>query len=150
MTSKHLPIVSLTRRETFSAAHRLWADDLTDAENEDLFGACARPHGHGHNYVLIVTLRGPVNPKTGILINLVDLKKAILRLIIDKVDHRHLNVDVEICAGINPTTENLAVLFWNILHVQFGALLHEIQLFETEKNGVIYNGHLQTNVFQNA
>ncbi len=140
MTSENRPIVNLTRRETFSSAHRLWSEDLTAAENEELFGVCARPHGHGHNYVLIVTLRGPVNPKTGIVVNLVDLKEAMHRLIIDEVDHRHLNIDAEICAGINPTTENLVILFWNTLQGRFGPLLHEIQLFETEKNWVVYNG----------
>ena len=140
MTSESRPIVNLTRRETFSAAHRLWADDLSAAENEKLFGACARPHGHGHNYILNVTLRGSVGPKTGIVVNLVDLKDAVRSMVIDEVDHRHLNIDAEICAGMNPTTENLAVLFWDILQRRFGSLLYEVQLFETEKNSVIYRG----------
>ncbi len=134
------PIVYLTRRETFSAAHRLWSDQLSSEENEALFGACARPHGHGHNYVLEVTLRGSVDPRSGIVINLTDLRDAMRTLVIDEVDHRHLNCDVPICAGVNPTTENLATLFWRRLQLRFGTLLQEVKLSETDKNWVCYRG----------
>ena len=136
------PIAYLTRRETFSAAHRLWSNDLTPAENEALFGPCARPHGHGHNYILEVTLRGSIDPNTGIIINLTEIRDAMRTLIIDEVDHRHLNCDASICAGVNPTTENLATLFWELLEQRFGNLLHEVKLFETEKNWVSYRGEL--------
>jgi 6-pyruvoyltetrahydropterin/6-carboxytetrahydropterin synthase len=137
-----LPITYLTRREHFSAAHRLWSDELSPAENNALFGPCARPHGHGHNYVLEVTLRGAVDPTTGIMVNLTELRDAMRTLIVDEVDHRHLNCDVAICAGVNPTTENLAVLFWRILHPRFPGVLHEVKLFETEKNWASYRGEL--------
>lgn len=140
MTNKSQPIVFLTRREDFSAAHRLWADSLSDEENYALFGHCAREAGHGHNYVLEVTVRGPVNPKTGIVINLTDLRDSIRSLIIDHVDHRNLNVDSPICEGVNPTTENLAVLFWNILQPVWVDMLFEIKLYETAKNWVAYHG----------
>jgi 6-pyruvoyltetrahydropterin/6-carboxytetrahydropterin synthase len=134
------PQVYLTRRETFSAAHRLWADHLTDAQNQKLFGLCAREFGHGHNYVLEVTLRGCADPKTGIIVNLTEIRDATRELILDDVDHRHLNHDSVLCRGINPTAENLVVLFWNVLHARFGGLLYEVCLRETEKNWVRYRG----------
>ena len=126
MTTEKRPIVYLSRRESFSAAHRLWAPGLTEARNVELFGPCAREYGHGHNYVLEVTLRGGVDPDTGIIVNLTEVRDAVRSLIIDKVDHRHLNCDSPLCAGVNPTTENLAVLFWNTLSARFGTLLFEI------------------------
>jgi 6-pyruvoyltetrahydropterin/6-carboxytetrahydropterin synthase len=140
MTADDRPVVYLSRRESFSAAHRLCAFGLTTAQNEELFGPCAREYGHGHNYVLDVTLRGGIDPDTGILINLTNLKDAVRGLIIDHVDHRHLNCDSPLCDGVNPTTENLAVLFWNVLSARFGSLLFELRLQETEKNWVIYRG----------
>ncbi|HEY0974891.1 MAG TPA: 6-carboxytetrahydropterin synthase [Solimonas sp.] len=139
-SNKAAPIVYLTRRETFCAAHRLWSEDLSDAENRALFGKCAYDHGHGHNYVLEVTLRGPVDPKTGILINVTEVRDAIRELVIDDVDHRHLNHDSPLCRGINPTVENLAVLFWQVLQRRFGDLMYEVCLHETEKNWARYRG----------
>jgi 6-pyruvoyltetrahydropterin/6-carboxytetrahydropterin synthase len=140
MTSKPQPVVLLTRREGFSAAHRLWSDHLSSEENHALFGHCAREAGHGHNYTLEVTLKGPLDPKTGIVVNLTDLRDSMRLLIIDHVDHRNLNVDSPICSGLNPTTENLVVLFWQILHDHWGDLLFEILLYETDKNWVVYRG----------
>lgn len=134
------PLIELTRREHFAAAHRLWAEGLSDADNRQLFGPCAHDYGHGHNYVLEVTLRGPVDPVTGILINLTDIRDAIQELILGEVDHRHLNHDSPLVCGINPTAENLAVLFWNVLHARFDSLLFEVCLRETEKNWVRYRG----------
>lgn len=140
MTTNKSPLVYLTRRETFSAAHRLWADDLSEKENRDLFGPCAYDHGHGHNYVLEVTLRGPIDPKTGILINLKEIRDVVHELIVGDVDHRHLNHDAPLTHGINPTAENLVVLFWNVLHKHFKEMLYEVRLRETEKNWVTYYG----------
>ncbi|PTU30338.1 6-carboxytetrahydropterin synthase [Stenotrophobium rhamnosiphilum] len=140
MTTKKAPLVYLTRRETFSAAHRLWADDLSEQENRDLFGPCAYDHGHGHNYVLEVTLRGPIDPKTGILINLKEIRDVVHELIVGDVDHRHLNHDAPLTRGINPTAENLVVLFWTVLHKHFNEMLYEVRLRETEKNWVTYYG----------
>lgn len=148
MTIKSQPVVLLTRRESFSAAHRLWADELTAEENHALFGPCAREAGHGHNYTLEVTLKGPIDPRTGIVVNLTDLRDSMRSLVIDHVDHRNLNVDSPICDGVNPTTENLAALFWDILHGQWANLLFEIKLFETEKNWVVYRG--ETNATMNS
>ena len=139
MTSK-APIVYLTRRETFAAAHRLWSEQLSDEQNRELFGPCAYDHGHGHNYVLEVTLRGAVDPKTGVVVNLTEIRDATRDLILGDVDHRHLNHDSKLCRGINPTAENLVVLFWGVLRKRFGELLHQVRLRETEKNWVTYIG----------
>lgn len=134
------PIAYLTRREHFSAAHRLWSDELSEGENRALFGPCARDYGHGHNYYLEVTLRGPVNPRTGVIVNLTEIRDALRELILEGVDNRHLNHDSPLCKGINPTAENLVLLFWSVLSRRFGELLHEVKLFETEKNWVSYRG----------
>ena len=139
MTSK-TPTVYLTRRERFSAAHRLWSDALTDEQNYALYGPCAREYGHGHNYVIEVTLRGGVDPDTGVIVNLTQVRDAIKELIIEDTDHRHLNHNSELCKGINPTAENLVVLFWRVLHKRFGKLMHEVRLRETDKNWVSYRG----------
>lgn len=140
MTTDKQPVVYLTRRETFAAAHRLWSTALSEDENRKLFGPCAYDHGHGHNYILEITLRGPVDPATGILVNVTAIRDATRELILEDVDHRHLNHDSALCRGINPTAENLVVLFWKVLHAHFGALLHEVRLRETEKNWVTYRG----------
>jgi 6-pyruvoyltetrahydropterin/6-carboxytetrahydropterin synthase len=140
MTSKNSPVVYLTRRERFSAAHRLWSDKLTDEQNHALYGPCAREYGHGHNYVIEVTLRGNVDPDTGVIVNLTQVRDAIKELIVEDTDHRHLNHNSELCRGINPTAENLVVLFWQVLHKRFGRLLHEVRLRETDKNWVTYRG----------
>ncbi|HEY1077767.1 MAG TPA: 6-carboxytetrahydropterin synthase, partial [Fontimonas sp.] len=128
------------RRETFCAGHRLWSEALSEADNRALFGPCAHDYGHGHNYVLEVTLRGPIDPRTGVVVNLTEVRDATRELILDDVDHRHLNHDSELCRGLNPTVENLAVLFWKVLHGRFGALLYEVRLQETEKNWAVYRG----------
>lgn len=140
MTTDKPPVVYLTRRERFSAAHRLWSDQLSEAQNHALYGPCAREYGHGHNYVIEVTLRGGVDPVTGVIVNLTQLRDAIKTLIIEHTDHRHLNHNSELCRGINPTAENLVVLFWSVLHARFGDLLHEVRLRETDKNWVSYRG----------
>ncbi|SEQ83040.1 6-pyruvoyltetrahydropterin/6-carboxytetrahydropterin synthase [Solimonas aquatica] len=134
------PVVYLTRRETFAAAHRLWSAELSEAENRELFGPCARDYGHGHNYVLEVTLRGGIDAKTGVVVNITELRDVIRERILADVDHRHLNHDSQLMHGINPTVENIAVVFWRVLHERFGALLYEVCLHETEKNWVRYRG----------
>lgn len=139
-TNGGAPVVYLTRRETFCAGHRLWSAQLSEADNRALFGPCAYDHGHGHNYVLEVTLRGPIDPRTGVVVNLTEVRDATRELILEDVDHRHLNHDSELCRGINPTVENLAVLFWNVLHARFGELMYEVRLHETEKNWAVYRG----------
>ncbi|MGE4231810.1 MAG: 6-carboxytetrahydropterin synthase [Bacteriovoracia bacterium] len=132
--------VYLTRRENFCASHRLHEPSLSDQQNADLYGYCNWKNGHGHNYEIFVTVCGNPDPKTGMIINLVDLKKMIHEVIINRVDHRHLNFDVDFLRGINPTAENLVVVFWNELKKVVGNLLYEVKLQETENNVVVYRG----------
>lgn len=134
------PVAYLTRREAFSAAHRLWSDRLSADENEALFGPCAGVHGHGHNYVIEVTVCGEIDHATGVVVNLAVIRDAVRGLIVSKVDHRHLNLDPNPCSGVNPTTENLAVVFWGLLHERFGNLLHEVRVHETDNNSAAYRG----------
>ena len=136
-------MVYIQRRETFSASHRLnnaaWSDD----QNEAVFGKCSNRFGHGHNFQLIVTVKGEVNPDTGFVMNLVDLKTIMMHEIIDHVDHRNLNEDVPFLQGILPSTENLAIAFWARLAPAIaakGAQLHGIRIVETENNFVEYYG----------
>ncbi len=135
------PVVYLTRRAQFNAAHRLHSADLSDEENRQVFGKCNNLYGHGHNYVLEVTIKGEVDPRTGMVINLTDLKAAIEEAIIKPMDHKHLNFDVPIFRDLNPTAENMAVVFWQLLEKQLGSdLLFEVKLHETENNLVVYRG----------
>lgn len=133
--------VYLTRRATFCASHRLHSEQLSDEENQKLFGKCNRPNGHGHNYELEVTIRRVVDPKTGIIMNLDDLKQAIEDSILSKVDHRHLNLDVAEFKDVNPTAENMVVVFWKLLQEALPhGLLYEVKLRETENNTAVYRG----------
>ena len=128
-------MVYLTRRASFSASHRLWSEQLTEAENLALYEKCANPNGHGHNYVLEVTVRGTPDARTGMVLNLTELKDVMNTEVIDWVDHKHLNYDVPWLQGTIPTTEVLAMKFWERLQRAFprGAL-YEVKLFETEHN----------------
>lgn len=134
-------MVYLTRRTTFSAAHRLWSSHLTEEENSALYDKCANPNGHGHNYVLEVTVRGIPDPRTGMILNLTDLKQAINEHVIAWVDHKHLNYDVPWLEDSIPTTEVLVVKFWERLAIALPqGLLYEVKLHETENNIASYRG----------
>jgi len=134
-------MIYITRREVFSAAHRLYNPEFTDEENERVYDKCNNPNWHGHNYVLEVTVCGETDPNTGYLIDLKELKKIIHDNIISKVDHKNLNLDVDFLRGVIPTLENLAVAFWKQLENKFSSCkLYRIKLFETEKNVVEYFG----------
>ena len=135
-----MPTAILSRRETFSASHRLHSPELNNEENRKLFGKCNHANGHGHNYTLEVLVKGLINKKTGLVMNLTDLRTIIHTHVLDKVDHKHLNMDVQEFASLNPTTENLAVVIWNWLKPPLGDLLHEVRLHETENNVAIYRG----------
>lgn len=135
-----LPLTYLVRREHFSAAHRLHSVHLSDEENARVFGKCNWENGHGHNYEIEVTVRGPIDPDTGMMMNLVDLKSLIEDHILDKVDHRHLNHDVEEFKTINPTAENIAVVFWDWLKPHLGDSLYEMKVYETPRNIAVYRG----------
>ncbi len=134
-------MVYLTRRDSFSAAHRLWSDELSEAENIELYDKCANPNGHGHNYILEVTLRGVPDPRTGMVLNLTALKQAMNEQIINWVDHKNLNYDVPWLEGCIPTAELLAIAFWGRLARALPAgLLYEVKLYETEHNIASYRG----------
>jgi 6-pyruvoyltetrahydropterin/6-carboxytetrahydropterin synthase len=134
-------MIYVTRREVFSSAHRLHNTELTDEQNKELFGKCNNLNGHGHNYILEVIVAGEVEPKTGYVIDLKVLKTIILENIIKKVDHKHLNHDVDFLQGINPTTENFAIKIWDQLvdKIPTGKL-YSIKLYETENNYIEYKG----------
>ena len=134
-------MVFVTRRETFSASHRLYNPELTDERNVELFDKCANPHGHGHNYVLEITVAGEPKDETGYVIDLKTLKEVIRREVISKVDHKHLNYDVDFLKDVIPTSENIAKAFWDILKDKVGgARLYSVRLQETENNSVEYKG----------
>jgi 6-pyruvoyltetrahydropterin/6-carboxytetrahydropterin synthase len=134
-------MVYLTRRATFSAAHRLWSNQLSEKENYDIYGKCANPYGHGHNYVLEVTVRGAIDTRTGMVMNLTTMRDIINEQVVDHVDHKHLNYDVAWLEGIIPTAEMLAIKFWERLVHHFPpGLLYEVKLQETENNYAIYRG----------
>ncbi len=127
--------VVITRRETFSAGHTLSNEAFTDERNREIFGKCANPNGHGHNYVLEVSLRGDVDPETGYLYDLSELAKVVRKQILEDVDHRNLNVDVDWLRGVIPSTENLVCAFWDRLDQNLpSGLLYAVRLSETEKN----------------
>lgn len=129
----------ITRREHFSAGHRLFLTTLSDAENYELFGPCSNPRGHGHNYELYVTVAGPVDPRTGMLLDLKRLHDIVQSAILDKVDHRNLNVEVDFLQGVQPTTENLARAFFQELapHIPLGRL-RRVRVRETDRNSAEY------------
>ena len=133
----------VTRRERFSAAHKLWNTSLSDNENNKIFGKCAYPNSHGHNYQLFVTVKGEVNSKTGYVIDAKKLSSIIKKNIIDKTDHRNLNLDVDFLENTNPTIENLLLKFWEQIETPVkleGCNLHKIKLVETENNYGEYYG----------
>ena len=130
-------MVTVTRRATFSASHRLYNPELSEAENIELFDKCSNLHGHGHNYVLEVTVAGRPSAKTGYVIDTKKLKEIINREVIAKVDHKHLNVDVEFLRGVIPSAENIAQAIWDKLEPAITeGKLYRIRLHETENNVV--------------
>jgi 6-pyruvoyltetrahydropterin/6-carboxytetrahydropterin synthase len=134
-------MVYVTRKAHFSAAHRLYNPGFSDERNEAVFDKCNNPRGHGHNYVLEVTVKGIPDPETGYVIDLKRLAGIMEREIIDKVDHKHLNHDVEFLQGIIPTAENVAIIFWKILEPKItSGALHSVRLFESDNNYVEYFG----------
>ncbi len=134
-------MVYLTRRVSFSASHRLWSNQLTEAENFAIYEKCANPNGHGHNYVLEVTIQGIPDPQTGMVVNLTALKGAMNEQVVKWVDHKHLNYDVPWLEGCIPTTEVLSIEFWERLAgVLPTGMLYEVKLYETENNVASYRG----------
>jgi 6-pyruvoyltetrahydropterin/6-carboxytetrahydropterin synthase len=134
-------MVYITRRETFAAAHRLYRADLSDKENFEIFGKCSNPNWHGHNYTLEVVVAGEINPETGFVLDVKKLKDIIHKYVIDKVDHKNLNLDTDFMKGIIPTSENICVAIWNQLKDKIpSGKLYSVKLYETENNYFEYRG----------
>jgi 6-pyruvoyltetrahydropterin/6-carboxytetrahydropterin synthase len=136
------PRVRVTRSLHFNAAHRLFNPGWSDEENRRVFGACSNPNWHGHNYEIDVTLDGPVDPDTGYVMDLGELKRIVTEAVVDDVDHRNLNVEVPWLEGVNPTTENFVVAIWRRLEPRIpeGVRLARLVLRETPRNWVEYEG----------
>jgi 6-pyruvoyltetrahydropterin/6-carboxytetrahydropterin synthase len=133
----------ITRKAEFSASHSCYNPKLSEQENRDLYGETAGSHGHGHNYILEVTLEGDPDPVTGMLVDLKVVKEIIHRAIIEPMDHRHLNHEVPPFDYVIPTTENVAREIWHRLKPEFSlprTRLHSIRLYETEDLYVDYSG----------
>ena len=136
-----MPNVTVTRRLTFNAAHRVHNPALSAEENAAIFGKCNNPNWHGHNYVLEVSVSGPVDQKTGYVIDLAKVKEIVQREVIERVDHRNINLEVDFMAGVIPTTENMAIACWRVLENRIApGKLHRIRLWETENHYVEYQG----------
>jgi len=136
-----MPTVTVTRRVRFNAAHRVHNPALGDDENARLFGKCNNPNWHGHNYTLDVSVEGVPDPKTGYVFDLSQLKLVVEKEITSVVDHRNFNLDVPFMKDVIPTSENIVVAFWQILHPRLApAKLTRLVLWETENNYVEYDG----------
>jgi len=135
-------MVYLTRKERFNAAHKLWVNEWSKEKNFEVFGKCANPNWHGHNYDLYVTVKGKPNPQTGFVMDAKVLSSLVKKVITDKLDHSNLNLDVDfIPNNLQPTTENLVILIWQQLvpHIK-DCQLHSIKLMETENIFAEYLG----------
>jgi 6-pyruvoyltetrahydropterin/6-carboxytetrahydropterin synthase len=146
-----MPVAHLTRRYRFAAAHRLHNGALSADQNARLYGKCNNPYGHGHDYVLEVTVVGPVDPTTGMVFNLVVLDELVQREVMERFDHVHLNLDTESFRSRVPTTENLCVEIYNLLEAALcdtggarGAQLERVRLEETPSNFFEYQGKPST------
>jgi 6-pyruvoyltetrahydropterin/6-carboxytetrahydropterin synthase len=134
------PIIHLSRRYAFSASHRLYTDHLSFEENEAIFGKCANPNGHGHNYALTVTVTGAVDSETGFVMPLDDLDATVRAHVLDVYDHRYLNVDVEDYFDLVPTGENIARRVWEGLEAPLRGMLRRVIVDETRNNRFEYAG----------
>ena len=133
--------ITITRRFTFCASHRLHSKHMSDARNVEIYNKCNNKNGHGHNYVLNISLKGTVDPITGMLINFSELDKIVQHSVIDIFDHKNLDLDTPYFDESPSTSENIAIVIWNILaKTKLLKLMYSIELIETEKNRVIYYG----------
>ena len=136
-------MIYITRKEHFNAAHKLFRAEWSNEKNEKVFGKCSNPNWHGHNYDLFVTVKGEINPETGFLVDLKLLSKIIKEKVIEKLDHRNINLEVDFMQDKMASTEVLAIGIWNEIANEInelGCKLHSIKLFETENNFVEYFG----------
>jgi 6-pyruvoyltetrahydropterin/6-carboxytetrahydropterin synthase len=133
----------ITRKERFNAAHRLFRPDYSDKQNLEVFGKCSNPNWHGHNYTLLVTVKGEVSVETGFVVNLRELSRIINEKVILPLDHRNINLEVPFMKGKLASTENLAISIWHELEEEIaglGATLHCVRVEETENNMAEYFG----------
>jgi 6-pyruvoyltetrahydropterin/6-carboxytetrahydropterin synthase len=137
-------MIHITRKEHFNAAHRMYREEWSPEKNTEVFGKCANPNWHGHNYDLFVTIKGHVTYTTGYLMDLKELKVIIQDYVIDKLDHKNLNLDVDFMKGKMATTELLCMEIFNQLKTPVeankGMFLHSVRLHETENNSAEYFG----------
>jgi 6-pyruvoyltetrahydropterin/6-carboxytetrahydropterin synthase len=133
--------VTVSRKAHFNAAHRLYRKDWTMEQNDAVFGKCNNPNYHGHNYELIVSVTGEIDPETGYVIDVKIISDLVKTLVEDAFDHKNLNLDVPEFSNLNPTAENIAVVIWNKLrpHISTDKAL-EVVLYETPRNFVTYKG----------
>lgn len=139
-----MSLVYLIRRESFSACHRLHNSNLTEEENKAIFGKCNNPNGHGHNYTMEISVKGIPDPLTGMVMNLTDLKEILKKQVMDVLDHKNIDLDVPYFLEnkVVSTTENLAIFIWKQIANKLPSKvdLHEVKMYETDKNIVIYRG----------
>lgn len=133
--------VTVNRKAHFNAAHRLFNKNWSDEQNFEVFGKCSYPNYHGHNYEIIVAVKGEVDPETGFVMNLDELRKIIEVEVEDYLDHKNLNVDIEEFQNVNPTAENIVILIWNKIRAKLNSDLElKVTLYETPRNFVEYSG----------
>ncbi|KAJ1178331.1 hypothetical protein NDU88_003577 [Pleurodeles waltl] len=137
----HPRIIRISRSDTFSASHRLHSNSLSDEENKELYGKCNNPNGHGHNYRVIVTVRGKIDPVSGMVINLTTLKQHMQKAIVEPLDHKNLDKDVPFFSQHVSTVENVAVFIWDSMQKQLApGLLYKVTVHETDSNSAVYKG----------
>ncbi|MEG0188807.1 6-pyruvoyl trahydropterin synthase family protein [Algoriella sp.] len=133
--------VTVNRKAHFNAAHRLFNQNWSDEKNLEIFGKCSFPNFHGHNYEIIVAVKGEVDPETGFVMNLDELRKIIEVEVEDYLDHKNLNIDIEEFKNTNPTAENIVILIWNKIRAKLASDLElKVTLYETPRNFVEYDG----------
>lgn len=133
--------VTVNRKAHFNAAHRLFREEWNDEQNEEIFGKCSNPHYHGHNYELVVSVTGEINPETGFVIDLKTLKDLIYQEVELPFDHKNLNLEVPEFKKLNPTAENISVVIYNKLRDKIDQNHDlEVTLYETPRNFVKYQG----------
>lgn len=133
--------VTVNRKAHFNAAHRLFNQNWSDEKNFEVFGKCSYPHYHGHNYEIIVAVKGEVDPETGFVMNLDELRKIIEVEVEDYLDHKNLNIDIEEFKNVNPSAENIVILVWNKIRAKLSKELElKVTLYETPRNFVEYAG----------
>lgn len=135
-------LVTINRKAHFNAAHRLYHPKWDDKKNFEVFGKCSNPMYHGHNYELIVSITGAINPETGFVMNLDDLKRIIETEVEEYLDHKNLNVEVKEFEKLNPTVENISVVIWNRIRAKLESHLKlKVTLYETPRNYAEYSGN---------